>query len=292
MDIKEMVSETSLKLLAGHSDFTKNGSFTVYPNVRVITGILNKIRMVISPGYFNEAGRQNSRQDVQGLVVGAIITDIYLELTNEIETAFLMQKENTKASGTAIPASEISAKLIEKLADIQQLLYKDAEAGFDGDPAAKSKDEIILTYPGFFAVFVYRIAHILFSWNVPFIPRIMSEHAHSITGIDIHPGAEIGEYFFIDHGTGVVIGETTVIGNHVKLYQGVTLGALSTKKGQSLAGLKRHPTIEDNVTVYAGATILGGETVIGRNSVIGGNMFVTESLPPGTTLRSALTTKQ
>jgi serine O-acetyltransferase len=176
-------------------------------------------------------------------------------------------------------------ELLERLVGIQQLLYKDAKAGFEGDPAARSIDEVILTYPGFFAVFVYRIAHFLFLKDVPFVPRIMSEHAHSVTGIDIHPGAEIGEHFFIDHGTGVVIGETAVIGNNVKLYQGVTLGALSTKIGQKLAGIKRHPVIEDNVTIYSGASILGGETVIGRNSTIGGNMFITKSIPPDETVK-------
>ena len=145
-------------------------------------------------------------------------------------------------------------------------------------PAATSKAEIILSYPGFYAIFVYRFAHELYKRNVPFIPRMMTEHAHSKTGIDINPGAEIGEYFFIDHGTGIVIGETTTIGNNVKIYQGVTLGALSPRKGQVLSGVKRHPTVEDNVTIYANSTILGGNTVIGENSVIGGNSFVTESV--------------
>ena len=162
------------------------------------------------------------------------------------------------------------------------MLLKDVQAGFDGDPAAKSRQEIISSYPGVFAIFVYRMAHELYLKNVPFIPRVMTEYAHSRTGIDINPGADIGEYFFIDHGTGVVIGETTKIGNNVKLYQGVTLGALSTRKGQLLAEVKRHPTIENNVTIYSGATILGGETVIGANSIIGGNTFITESVPPYT----------
>ena len=162
------------------------------------------------------------------------------------------------------------------------MLLKDVQAGFDGDPAAKSKEEIIFCYPGFFAIYVYRLAHELYVQNVPFIPRIMTEYAHGKTGIDINSGAEIGEYFFIDHGTGVVIGETTVIGNNVKLYQGVTLGALSTRSGQQLREVKRHPTIEDNVTIYSGATILGGETVIGESAVIGGNAFITQSIPANT----------
>ena len=156
------------------------------------------------------------------------------------------------------------------------------QAGFDGDPAAKSKEEIIFSYPGVFAIYVYRLAHILYQNKVPFIPRIMTEYAHGKTGIDINPGAEIGEYFFIDHGTGVVIGETTEIGNNVKLYQGVTLGALSTRQGQQLANVKRHPTIRDNVTIYSNSSVLGGETVIGENTIIGGNTFITESIPANT----------
>ena len=154
----------------------------------------------------------------------------------------------------------------------------------DGDPAASGKAEIIFAYPGLFAITVYRLAHVLYTLNVPMLPRIMTEHAHSITGIDIHPGATVGKYFFIDHGTGIVIGETTVIGDHVKIYQGVTLGGLSTRGGQSLRGKRRHPTIEDNVTIYANASILGGETVIGKDSVIGANAFLTSSVAPGTTV--------
>ena len=158
------------------------------------------------------------------------------------------------------------------------------EAFYAGDPAAFSVDEIIFCYPGLFAITVYRLAHILYELGIPVLPRIMSEHAHSITGIDIHPGATIGKYFFIDHGTGIVVGETTIIGDHVKIYQGVTLGALTTRGGQSLKGKKRHPTIEDHVTIYAGASILGGTTVIGRESVIGSNVFITHSIPRCTTV--------
>ena len=157
-------------------------------------------------------------------------------------------------------------------------------AAYAGDPAATSADEIIFCYPGLYAITVYRLAHVLYELQVPMLPRIMTEHAHSVTGIDINPGATIGKYFFIDHGTGIVIGETTVIGDYVKIYQGVTLGALSTRGGQSLRGKRRHPTIEDNVTIYAGASILGGETVIGRDSVIGSNVFITHSIAPCTTV--------
>ena len=171
---------------------------------------------------------------------------------------------------------------MKKLPEVQLMLLKDVQAGFDGDPAAKTKDEIIFCYPGLYAITVFRIAHELFVLNIPMIPRIMTEHAHSITGIDIHPGATIGKYFFIDHGTGIVIGETTIIGEYVKVYQGVTIGALSTSGGQSLKGKKRHPTIGNNVTIYSGASILGGDTVIGDNVVVGGNTFITKSIEKGT----------
>lgn len=155
------------------------------------------------------------------------------------------------------------------------------QAAYDGDPAASSTDEIIFSYPGIFAITVYRIAHELYLLEVPMIPRIMTEYAHSITGIDIHPGAQTGKYFFIDHGTGIVIGETTVIGDYVKIYQGVTLGALSTRKGQQLKGVKRHPTIGNNVTIYSGTSILGGETIIGDGATIGGNAFIVSSVDAG-----------
>lgn len=172
----------------------------------------------------------------------------------------------------------IAETFISKIPVIHSNLWKDAEAIYTGDPAAESVDEVILAYPGFMAIIIYRIAHELYLLKVPIIPRIISEHAHQITGIDIHPGATIDSPFFIDHGTGIVIGETSIIGKNVKIYQGVTLGALSVEK--SLAQTKRHPTIEDNVIIYSQAVILGGNTVIGKNSVIGGNAWVTQSIPP------------
>ena len=177
---------------------------------------------------------------------------------------------------------------VNEVPNIQNMLLMDVEAAFYGDPAAKSKEDIIFSYPGLYAIFVYRYAHALYKLNVPYIPRIMTEYAHGKTGIDINPGAEIGKYFCIDHGTGIVVGETTVIGNHVKIYQGVTLGALSTRKGQELSGVKRHPTIEDNVVIYSNTTILGGETVIGENSVIAGNTFITASIPANTNVASTM----
>ena len=183
---------------------------------------------------------------------------------------------------TIIRASEeITFAFLNQIPKIREYIETDIQAAYDGDPAAYNKDEIICTYPGLLAILTARIAHELFLLGVPLIPRIMTEHAHSLTGIDIHPGTTIGKYFFIDHGTGIVIGETTEIGNNVKIYQGVTLGALSTRGGQNLRGKKRHPTICDNVTIYSGASILGGDTVIGKNVVIGGNAFITSSIPEG-----------
>ena len=176
----------------------------------------------------------------------------------------------------------LAKSFLFKIPKIREYVQTDLDASFEGDPAAYNKDEIVLSYPGLLATAINRLAHELFLLNVPLIPRMMTEYAHSTTGIDIHPGATIGKYFFIDHGTGIVIGSTTNIGDHVKVYQGVTLGALSTSGGQKLHGVKRHPTIEDYVTIYSGASILGGDTVIGSHSVIGSNAFLTKSVPEGT----------
>jgi len=181
-------------------------------------------------------------------------------------------------------AMEITGRLIDRIPDVQAILKTDIQAAWEGDPAAKSIDEIILAYPAFTAISIFRIAHELYEMDVPIVPRMMTEYAHEITGIDINPGARIGSYFFIDHGTGVVIGETTVIGAHVKIYQNVTLGARSfakTPDGSLVKGIKRHPNIGNNVVIYAGATILGGDTTIGDNCIIGGNVWLTSSVPPG-----------
>lgn len=247
------------------------------PNRRAVIQIIRELRRVIFPGYF---GDENIMASEPEYFIGHTITQLYEELREQIRTALLYRAADN--SDVDEKAEEICLSLFKKIPHIQQMLLKDIQAGFDGDPAAKSREEIIFSYPGLFAIYVYRIAHELYKMNVPFVPRIMTEHAHSRTGIDINAGAEIGEYFFIDHGTGIVIGETTHIGNNVKLYQGVTLGGLSTRKGQLLSNVKRHPTIEDNVTIYSGATILGGNTIVGANSVIGGNVFITESVPAGT----------
>ena len=205
------------------------------------------------------------------------------EKIEEIESAaILLMYDLKKLVGSVIEEKREVDQTVDQFAsalpEIIRKLDKDAEAIFNGDPAAKNQDEVILAYPGFFAITIYRLSHELYLLGVPVIPRILSEYAHERSGIDIHPGAEIGESFCIDHGTGIVIGETTIIGSRVKIYQGVTLGAVSVDK--SLASQKRHPTIEDDVIIYAQAVILGGETVIGRNSVVGGNAWVTESVPP------------
>ena len=283
MSNRLVISKISSTLFNGQQDFLKKNNPAAFPDTDNIIGIIKKVREAIFPEYFNPRFKSKPLSSWLEL----LLEDIYNELFKEIKTALIKmkRKDDEELSGFA---DKVSIGLLEQLGNIQQLLYKDAEAGFKGDPAAKSVDEVILTYPGFFAVFVYRVAHYLFSKGIPFIPRIMTEYAHSVTGIDIHPGAVIGEYFFIDHGTGVVIGETTVIGNNVKLYQGVTLGALSTKSGQKLAGKKRHPTIEDNVTIYSETTILGGETIIGKNSTIGGNVFIVKSVLQDTTVRGVI----
>ncbi len=247
------------------------------PSRSVIIELVRELRAVLFPGYFRiDTGACAFPE----YYAGSLLNNLYDALKEQIEIAILYQGEETEKA--QLRAEEITGQFVKRLPEIQKMLLKDVQAGFDGDPAAKSKEEIIFSYPGFYAIYVYRIAHELYLEKVPFIPRIMSEFAHGKTGIDINPGATIGEYFFIDHGTGVVIGETTKIGNNVKIYQGVTLGALSTRMGQQLADVKRHPTIEDNVTIYSNSTVLGGETVIGENTIIGGNTFITESIPANT----------
>jgi serine O-acetyltransferase len=202
-----------------------------------------------------------------------------VELKQEASRLTLQLTSIIASAGSSEQGSgQVADEFFANLAAIYEVLLTDIKAIFNGDPAAQSEYEVIRTYPGFYAICFYRIAHLLCKMKVPLIPRILTEHAHSKTGIDIHPSARIGEYFHIDHGTGIVIGETCTIGNKVKLYQGVTLGALSVRK--ELAGLKRHPTVEDRVVIYSGATILGGDTVIGHDSVIGGNVWLTESIAP------------
>jgi serine O-acetyltransferase len=251
------------------------------PNRQTIIEIIHLLREVLFPGYF---GRQNLINMTKEYYIGDLLVIIYGKLHKQIGYAL---KRWSISNNEPLPdldnkIDEIIHAFFSSIPGVRDALRSDVQAAFDGDPAAADKDEIIFSYPGLLAVNVYRLAHELFKLSVPMIPRIMTEYAHSITGIDIHPGATIGNYFFIDHGTGVVIGETALIGNRVKIYQGVTIGALSTREGQGLRGVKRHPTLEDDVTVYSGASILGGETVIGQGAVIGSNVFITKPVPCGT----------
>ena len=249
------------------------------PSRAVIIDVVKELRAVIFPGYFWSDSAAGMFPEYY---TGYRLNDLYDRLKEQIEIALLYANQEMEQQEASEQADRICGGFFEKRPEVQEILLKDVQAGFDGDPAAKSKEEIISSYPGVFAIYVYRLAHILYVENVPHIPRIMTEYAHGKTGIDINPGAVIGDYFFIDHGTGVVIGETTEIGRNVKLYQGVTLGALSTRQGQQLANVKRHPTICDNVTIYSNSSVLGGETVIGENTIIGGNTFITESIPANT----------
>ena len=250
------------------------------PDRDVIIGVLNKLKRLLFPGYFRDPSyRVYSMQHS----LCALMEDVAYHLGQQIAIALRMGEtvDASRAQKLDAEAQELTVQFLERLPEVRALLETDLEAAFEGDPAATSRDEIIIAYPGLQAIMVNRIAHVLFELHVPLIPRIMTEYAHSRTGIDIHPGATIGRYFFIDHGTGIVVGETTVIGDYVKIYQGVTLGALSTRGGQSLRGKRRHPTIEDRVTIYSGASVLGGDTVIGHDAVIGGNAFITSSIAPG-----------
>ena len=243
------------------------------PDQQVIHDLIQKLMRLVLPGFFQDHSYRIYHPKTS---LSTLTEDVAFHLNRQIA---LTLRECEDAAGRA---QDITAAFLARLPEIRALVEKDLQAAYDGDPAASSKAEVIIAYPGFHAITINRLAHALFQLQVPLIPRIMTEYAHSRTGIDIHPGAQIGEYFFIDHGTGIVVGETTVIGDHVKIYQGVTLGALSTRGGQKLHGQRRHPTIEDRVTIYAGASILGGETVIGHDSVIGSNVFITRPVPPFT----------
>ncbi len=254
-----------------------------FPNRENVVSILQDLQWLIFPGFktADSLSKENLRYET-GLRVNRVITI----LTAEIKKAVRYLSNSTNCTTQVQKsfcfelAEKTSVAFIEEIPEIKKAISLDAQAILNGDPAAKSIEEVILSYPGLEAILVYRLSHFLYKKGVPIIPRMMSEYIHGKTGIDIHPGAEIGKSFFIDHGTGIVIGETTQIGDNVKLYQGVTLGALSVQK--DLMNKKRHPTIEDNVTIYSGATILGGETVIGKNCVIGGNTWITKSVPEGT----------
>ena len=247
------------------------------PNKRQVIESLGHLKGVMYLGYYATGTLDESKLRF------AIASHLYPAceiLVEQIRRAASYEGFRTATPREAEWPETVTLALFRKIPALRALLSKDVLAAFQGDPAANSVEEVIFSYPSIEAITTHRIAHELYREGVPMLPRIMSEHAHEVTGIDIHPGASIGESFFIDHGTGVVIGETCVIGNEVKIYQGVTLGALSLDRGGSDAGTKRHPTIEDHVTIYAGATILGGNTVIGRGSIIGGNAWLVESVPP------------
>ncbi len=253
-----------------------------------ILKILDLFTETLFPGY---TGKRDITQTNISFIVGDILCHIYTELCGQIERAYkyACRVKECDDCDCQTKAENVTQHVLTHLPEIREMLKGDVSAAFDGDPAAQSYEEIVISYPCITAIATYRIAHELYLQDVPLIPRIMSECAHSRTGIDIHPGARIGRNFFIDHGTGVVIGETTIIGDNVKIYQGTTLGAMSFPKderGQIIKGRKRHPKIEDNVTIYAEATILGDIT-IGKNAVIGGNVWVKESVPPGVTVTTA-----
>lgn len=278
---REHLEGTVARMLSiyGNSDVFFTSPDRRFPNRNTIIGILKDIRTIMFPRYFEDEKPSHSNLEY---FVGTTLDAVGDALFRQVREALLFRDAPQTSLEEAEQRSRtITKQFLNKIPSLLELLIKDVDAAFEGDPAAQSREEIIFSYPGFFAISVYRIAHELYVLDVPLIPRIMTEYAHQKTGVDLNAGAQVGEYFFIDHATGVVIGETTIIGNHVKIYQGVTLGALSTRGGQKLAGVKRHPTIEDDVTIYSNASILGGETVIGRGSVIAGSAFVTESVPAG-----------
>ena len=286
-DVKTVIAEMAEELNKNYSD-QKLFDLSLgerLPQKDEIIDFVDELRKVTFPGFF---GRENMAYANKKYFAGHKLSLLYDKLFRQIKVALSDKNDAKSYQEIRADAQEKALGFIRRIPEVQALLCKDVEAEYNGDPAANSREEIIFSYPGLFAIFVYRYAHVLYQMKVPFIPRIMTEYAHGETGIDINPGANIGEYFFIDHGTGIVIGETTDIGNNVKIYQGVTLGALSTRKGQQLSGIKRHPTIEDNVVIYANTTILGGETIIGANSVVAGNTFVTKSIPANTKVASTM----
>lgn len=261
-----------------NSCFLKNDSARqLIPNRKEVIKVIKDLQSLLFPNYFKHSeGSENVLSQTE------LLLNIYSRLASQIEGA-------CQFNGTSMTCTpqEICDKFISELPKVKRLLIKDIEAIYEGDPAAKCHEEVLICYPGFYAISIYRIAHVLYELKVPLIPRIMTEFAHEKTGVDIHAGATIGEYFCIDHGTGIVIGETTTIGNRVKIYQGVTLGAKSFKldeNGNPVKDIKRHPDIGNNVVIYANATILGGDTKIGNNCIIGGNTWLTSSVEEGKTI--------
>lgn len=252
------------------------------PSQDEIINIVLMARRIIFPGFFSETKLHASNIEYY---IGKETTSLYEKLSEQINVAIChdCRRNCRPCNNCEQESADLAFKFVDKLPEITEVLAKDIRAALAGDPAIKSPDEVIFCYPGLLATLIYRLAHELFHLDVPFLPRIMTEYAHSLTGIDIHPGAHIGEGFFMDHGTGIVIGETTIIGDNVRIYQGVTLGALSLPRdaGEKLRSKKRHPTIEDDVIIYANTTILGGDTVIEKGAIIGGNNWITKSVAAG-----------
>ncbi len=267
---------------------TQHLDSTFLPSRAATIQAVELLRRVFFPGFFDE---QRLTTDTVREHLRTLLNQADALLYEQTRQALRYELNRTQGEGRGDDcddcdqrARDLTTTFLERIPDLRAALSLDVRAAFDGDPAASSTDQAIFCYPGFDAIFIQRVAHALYNLEVPLLPRIISEYAHNETGIDIHPGATLGQSLFIDHGTGVVIGETCVIGDRVKIYQGVTLGALSTKGGQAWAGRKRHPTIEDDVTIYGGAIILGGETTIGAGSTIGGSVFLTHSVPPNHTV--------
>ncbi|MFC1821471.1 serine O-acetyltransferase EpsC [Thermodesulfobacteriota bacterium] len=275
--VKQLVESCDRKKSFDHVDSTP------IPSQEVTVEIIYQARRILFPGYFSQ-----TRLDPVNLAysLGKETTELFENLSKQIMLSLQHDclRYEQPCSKCIEQGRETALRFIQALPEIKEILTSDIQAAMEGDPAAKSTDEIIFSYPGLFAITVYRLSHVLFDRNVPLIPRMMTEYAHGLTGIDIHPGAKIGKSFFIDHGTGVVVGETTEIGDHVRLYQGVTLGALSLPRdaGDRFRNMKRHPTIGDNVIIYSNATLLGAEAEVGARSIIGGNVWITEKVPPDT----------
>jgi serine O-acetyltransferase len=287
--LKEQLPQLTERIVQTYSEVGINHlGHCPLPSYEKVVGIIEDLKEIIYPGFRRREGLHIGNVAYH---VGDLVDALHDKLTAQFARALrhearISEGDNCDADFEA-KAQAIAIHFLEQIPEIRKILALDVQAAYDGDPAAKSLEEIIFSYPGLEAVTVHRLAHLLYEYEMPLIPRMMTEWAHSKTGIDIHPGAKIGHHFFIDHGTGVVIGETTEIGHHVKIYQGVTLGALSfamDADGNLVRGHKRHPTIEDRVVIYANATVLGGHTVIGHDSVIGASVWVTQSVGPRTTV--------
>lgn len=281
-EIKNEIKDIVDLILSDYDNGRDVDKMDVYnqPDRDAVTDITQKLLRIVYPGYYREKVYKSYNDNNR---IAVVLEDVIYNLQKQVSIAFHHSDEFKDATDETLSCGArcITNQFFKQIPKIREYVNTDLQACYDGDPAAYSKGEIILSYPGLFATTINRLSHELYLLKVPLIPRMMTEYAHGKTGIDIHPGATIGKYFMIDHGTGIVIGETSIIGDHVKMYQGVTIGGLSTRGGQALKGVKRHPTIEDNVTIYSGASILGGETVIGEGSVIGANAFITSSVPAG-----------